>query len=72
MNETVTVTVVDEAGDTVSFVVPAYNRSLSELSDVVTEHLSNYLTASSKQGEPVSLGDFCLWLIRNASYEPRS
>jgi hypothetical protein len=67
VNDTVTITIEQEDDFPISFVLPAFTQSSLKVEDTVDRHLVEYLDNSTEQGEPTSVGDFILWLIRVAS-----
>lgn len=70
--EIVKVIMEDEAGNMVNaFWVPAYTRSPGELRAILYALISEYMDKSHKTGDSVSLGDFALYAISKAAYEPR-
>lgn len=62
---------VDIDDDQIRLVVPAFTVSPELLKDRIARLAATYLTASRADGEPVSLGDFALFILGQASQDPR-
>jgi len=68
--ETVTITITDEDGNGTSMVVPAYTRSFNQMEKRIAEVTENYLRLSKLAGQPMSTGDYALFVLTNAASEP--
>jgi hypothetical protein len=66
-----TVTVSVRQGDDCTILeIPAFTRDRILMGVIIHDHMDDYLIRSEEQGEPVSLGDFCMYLLSKASQEP--
>ncbi len=69
--EVATVT-IEMGGETAQLKVPAFTRPWPELTELVNQYLSIYTTASTMDGSEGSLADFAMYLLTQASNDPRN
>ena len=67
--EVANVRITDEHGGVANFIVPAYTRDSTDLSNVVCDYLNEYIDCSD--GGPISVADFAFFLLTKAHSEPR-
>ena len=69
--ETVTIKVTDEAGNSTTRVVPAFTRSFLDMQTQLEGLVAEYLQRATDEREPVSLGDFALYVVAQAAKDPK-
>lgn len=69
--KTVNVTVGSDMMGERTLTIPAYTRETSEWLRAVADAVANYMGRSHLEDEPLSVGDFALYLLTVASMEPK-
>lgn len=68
---TVKIDITDIRGNIRSFVIPAYTVPELDFCHRIEKLLDAYVAASKTNGDPVSLGDFALFIIAMAATDPK-
>lgn len=69
--ELIHVAVTDMDDNQIRLVIPAYTPGFNVVEKRIHELTSEYLEKSRRTANPVSLGDFALFLLSAASDDPR-